>query len=120
MTDDEQLTSEPASEDMLWDVSILVQNPDDGRQISTTEQLTDRLRDRLDDVRQGVRAGTAAALASIRDLPSASGWSAQEVEVEFSLTLQAEAGVVISKIGGEAALGITVRFARSAAAEQEA
>ncbi|MFD5199134.1 CU044_2847 family protein [Streptomyces sp. NPDC058375] len=96
MTDDEPPTPAPTPEDALWDVSILVQNPDDGSQISTAEQLTDRLLHRLEDVRQGIRAGTTAALASIRDLPSASGWSAQEVEVEFSLTLQAEAGVAIS------------------------
>ncbi|WP_217255166.1 CU044_2847 family protein [Streptomyces sp. AC602_WCS936] len=114
MTDGARPTQGPAPEDDVWDVSIVLQNPDDGSQISTADQLTDRLRDRMTDVRQGIRAGTAAALASIRDLPSASGWSAQEVEVDFSLTLKAEAGVVISKIGAEAALGITVRFARSA------
>jgi hypothetical protein len=94
------------------DVAVFVYNIDNGRQISGA-RLPERLADRAADIRRGIHAGVGAVLEGIRGLPRDARWTADEVSASFALTLEAEAGVVLSKASASATLEISVTFRRT-------
>jgi NTP-dependent ternary system trypsin peptidase co-occuring protein len=65
--------------------------------MTATLDIADRLRARLD--------AEPPALA-----PTTSGWGLREVDLQFGLTLQAEAGVIVAKVGGSAAFQVTLIY----------
>ncbi|MBX7268129.1 hypothetical protein KIF24_20200 [Micromonospora sp. Llam7] len=101
------------------DVMVLVYDLDSGRRISGA-RLPERLADRADDIRKGIQAGVGTVLEGIRGLPRDSRWAADEVSVSFALTLEAEAGVLLSKASAAATLEVSVVFRRVEPVENSA
>ncbi|MDQ3933899.1 MAG: hypothetical protein M3340_04630 [Actinomycetota bacterium] len=70
------------------------------------EELAKRSGEALDNAMgtiRGVAAKTKAGIDSIVDKPD-------EVEVSFGITLTAEAGALVAKVGGEATLQVTLAW----------
>jgi Trypsin-co-occurring domain 1 len=83
-----------------------------GGEISWSGSVTDQLENRLGDVRNAIASGASAVAASLASLPGAEGWRLGEVEASFSVTLTAEAGVILSKASAGAAFEVKVLFKR--------
>jgi hypothetical protein len=81
-------------------------------EISWGASITDQLENRLGDIRHAIAAGASAVAASLGSLPGAQGWQLSEVEATFSVTLTAEAGVILSKASAGAAFGVKVLYKR--------
>ena len=65
--------------------------------ITATLDIAERLKAKLDAEPQ--------ALAT-----SESGWGLREVDLQFGLTLQAETGVIVAKVGGSATFQVTLTW----------
>jgi hypothetical protein len=65
--------------------------------MTATLDIAERLRARLD-------AEPEAAA------PTSSGWGLREVDLQFGLTLQAEAGVLVAKVGSSATFQVTLTW----------
>lgn len=65
--------------------------------MGATLDIADKLRAKLD--------ASPPALAT-----TSSGWSLREIDLQFGLTLQAEAGVIMAKVGGSATFQVTLMW----------
>ena len=94
---------------------VLVQVVDvrGGREIGWGGNLAEQLGDRADDVRAAIAAGARTVADSLVELPGARGWTLDQVEASFGVTLAAEAGVLLSKASAEATFEVTVAFKRT-------
>jgi hypothetical protein len=80
-----------------------------GEITATIAEVAGKLRDSLDE-----EAAKAEAVA-VREQPAgdqASGWRLDTVELAFELSLQAEAGVVITRASTEATFSVTLTWNR--------
>jgi hypothetical protein len=94
-------------------VLVQVVPVNDGRQqIGWGESTAEQLQNRLDDIRHAIAEGTKAVADSLGSLPGAKGWQLGEVSATFSLTLTAEAGVIISRASAGATFEVSVVFKR--------
>jgi hypothetical protein len=84
-----------------------------GREISWHDGAVERLRDRLSDVQAAVVAGVRAVAADMT--PDLSGWEVAELQAKFGVTLNAEAGVVVSRATTGATFEVTVTLRRKPA-----
>lgn len=87
-----------------------------GREISWGDGAVERLRDRMSDVQAAVVAGVRAVAANVT--PDLSGWEVAELQAKFGVTLNAEAGVVVSRATTGATFEVTVTLRRKPAADQ--
>lgn len=83
----------------------------DGRQIGWGSTVVEKLMDRVDDLKEAIVVGGRAIADSLPAIPGSHDWALKEVTGAFSVTLTAEAGVVISRASAEAAIEISVTFA---------
>jgi Trypsin-co-occurring domain 1 len=95
-------------------VSVVVVEPGDGREISWGSNQVEKLSDRVRDLNDAVRAGVVALMNGLPDLPSLEGWELSEVTGSFGVTLTAGAGVILTRVGADAALKVEVKFTRAA------
>ncbi|MFC5003093.1 CU044_2847 family protein [Dactylosporangium cerinum] len=89
-----------------------------GREISWGDGTVERLRDRLSDVQSAIVAGVRAVAANVT--PDLSGWEVAELQAKFGVTLNAEAGVVVSRATTGATFEVTVTLRRKPDAEPAA
>lgn len=74
--------------------------------------LVERLSDRIDDVTAAVDAIAERVAARFDRLRKARGdWALEEVSMEFSLDLEAEAGVLVARATTTAAFAVTLTWA---------
>jgi Trypsin-co-occurring domain 1 len=85
----------------------------DGREIAWGGGATERLHERIADVERAVADGVRTVASGLRDLATPEGWEVGEVQASFGVGLVAEAGVVLTKISGEATFEVTVTFRRT-------
>jgi len=83
-----------------------------GGEIAWGGSITDQLENRLDDIRNAIAAGASAVAESLPGLPSVTGWRLGEVEASFSVTVTAEAGVILSKASAGATFEVKVLYKR--------
>ncbi len=72
-----------------------------GELITATLEIAEQLRAKLD--------AEPEALA-----PTAAGWGLREVDLQFGLTLQAESGVIVAKVGASATFQVTLTWKKGA------
>lgn len=84
-----------------------------GRQIAWGSNKVEDLTSRLEDLKAAIASGGRAVADSLPAVPTASGWQVKEVSGTFGITLTAEAGVILSKVGAEAAFEVSITFERS-------
>ncbi|MBN6040073.1 CU044_2847 family protein [Amycolatopsis sp. 195334CR] len=99
--------------------SILVETVEVGaggnRQISQRLKTSELLSERLDDIEAAVGEAVDIVQASMANASTRSGWNVTKIEAGFGVKLKAEAGVILTRIGGEASfdLKITVESRRA-------
>jgi hypothetical protein len=81
-----------------------------GRQIAWGSVTVERLGDRLSDLKDAIVSGGCAIVESLPAIHGSPDWAIKEVSGSFSVTLTAEAGVVLSRASAEAAIEISVTF----------
>lgn len=92
-------------------LTVLVQVvPVEGREISFGSSLTEQLEDRIDDVRGAIATGIKVIAESLNDIRCSERWKMGDVSASFSVTLTAEAGVIVSKASAGATFEIQVTF----------
>lgn len=82
------------------------------RQIAPRERLTVQLTDRRDEIQAAVLLAADIIQSSADAGQTQNGWSIKEIEAKFSLTLAAEAGVILSKASAEAAFEVTITVSK--------
>jgi hypothetical protein len=87
-----------------------------GRQIGSVDRATEFLRDRKEDLIDAITQTTAILATSAPELEVAvqpsTTFQIGTVELSFGLTLTAEAGVIVSRIGAEATFEVKVSIDR--------
>jgi hypothetical protein len=83
------------------------------RQIGPRHRTTELLSGRRDDIEAAVGEACEIVQDSAAKLDERHGWRVSSLEAKFSLTLSAEAGVVISRASAEASFEVTVTIERS-------
>lgn len=87
--------------------------PKGGRQIGPPANTSQLLQERADDIRAAIDTAVVILRDSADKAAPVGPWGVDSLEATFSLTLTAEAGVLISKVSAEAAFEITVTIKRS-------
>ena len=82
------------------------------RQIAPRTRTTSLLRDRRDDIEAAVSEASTIVQDSVANVEDKNGWRLKTIEAKFSLTLAAEAGVILSKASAEASFEITLTIER--------
>ena len=102
----------------LRNVSIEVRpDPDTMDDTSIGDHLTEDLALRVDEVGDSVVA-ISERFASRLDTPALNdpplGWRVDEVEIGFSIDLEADAGLVIARVGTKAGFHVNIKWSRGA------
>jgi len=83
------------------------------RQIGPRSKATlEPLRERKADIEAAIAEGVAIAQSAATRSEGQDGWWISEFEVTFGVTLSADAGVIVAKVGTEASLGIKLTIKR--------
>ena len=98
----EVVSTAPASGDLGRRVKAVPEDFDKRADevMAATLDIADRLRTKLDE-------------GSAKLTDTSSGWGLREVDMTFGLTLRAEAGVIVAKLGGDASFGVTLMWKRN-------
>lgn len=96
-----------------YETLVKVIDVGDGREIAWGGGATEKLQGRIGDVQQAVAEGVKAVSSSLPSLATVEGWHIDEVEASFGVSLVAEAGVVLTKVSGEATFEVKVAFRRA-------
>lgn len=83
-----------------------------GREIGWGDNAVERLRDRFGDVRDAIVAEVRSVTTGLDRLPESGQWRVSEISTKFGVTLTAEAGAIVSKVGGGATFEITATLTR--------
>lgn len=86
--------------------------PTSRRQISPVDRSWERLTDSLPVVRAAIDQGVELALSAASAAEPDGAWRLSEIELSFGVKVTAEAGVIVSSVGGEASLEVTIRATR--------
>jgi hypothetical protein len=82
------------------------------RQIAPTERLTAQLTERRSEIEGAVALAAEIVQSSVVDTEEKKGFQVREIEAKFGITLTAEAGVILSKVGAEATFEVTIKVSR--------
>jgi hypothetical protein len=83
------------------------------RQIGSRRRTSALLQERRGDIEAAVGEACEIVQDSVAQVNARNGWQVSSLEAKFSLTLTAEAGVVISKASAEASFEVTVTIERT-------
>lgn len=83
------------------------------RQIGSRQRTTALLQERRGDIEAAVGEACEIVQDSAAKVEARHGWRVGSLEAKFSLTLGAEAGVIISKASAEASFEVTVTIERA-------
>jgi hypothetical protein len=95
------------------EVLVQVVPVEESREIGWGSSVAEQLGTRLEDIRNAIAAGAGAVAGSLGNLPSAQGWSLEEVSASFGVMLTAQAGVILSKATAGATFEVKVLFKRT-------
>lgn len=102
---------------MTVDIRVETRSAGEG-DLSGRPHLPEALGSRIDEIADAVLQVTSSLKARLdRDLDSSretQSWSLDQVEMAFSLDLEAEAGVVISRVSTTAGFEVTLTWSRPA------
>ena len=82
------------------------------RQIGPKETILKDLQKRRPDLEAAITAGVDLSGDALSNTSSTRGWHVSEFEVKFGISLTAEAGVIVSRAGGEASFEVSVKITR--------
>lgn len=86
--------------------------PRSDRQISPVHRTWERLESSRRIVEEAIAEGVSLALGAAIGSNDTDNWRLSELEVCFGIKVTADAGVIVSSVGGEASLEVTVRASR--------
>lgn len=66
-------------------------------------------------IEDAIAEGVTLALGAASESRDTETWQVSELEVRFGVKVTADAGVIVSSVGGEASLEVTVRASRRSA-----
>jgi hypothetical protein len=76
------------------------------------ERTWELLADSKPIVESAIGEGIDLALAATSSADSRDGWQFSEIELAFGIKLSAEAGFIVSSVGGEASIEVRIRVSR--------
>ncbi|MFE5409596.1 CU044_2847 family protein [Microbacterium sp. NPDC056569] len=95
--------------DVLVEVVTL---PVAGRPLSAVDRSWERLADARATIESAIEQGISLAVGAATTSSDSVDWQISEVSIGFGIKVTAEAGVLVSSVGGEASLEVTVRATR--------
>lgn len=94
---------------VLVEVSAL---PASSRQIGPVDRAWESLDQAQGRIDSAISTGIAVALRGAESGPADGEWQISELEISFGVKVTAEAGVIVSSVGGEASIEVKVHIAR--------
>jgi hypothetical protein len=87
-------------------------DPSASRQIGPRARTTDLLHNRREEIESAVAEASAIAQHAVSTSEDKNGWRVKKLDVQFGLTLAAEAGVIVSKASADASFQVTISIER--------
>ncbi|WP_284749592.1 CU044_2847 family protein [Amycolatopsis sp. RTGN1] len=101
----------------MTDSSILVETvevgADGNRQISARPKTSELLSERREDIEAAVAEAVDVMQKSMDDTATRSGWKVAKLEASFGIKLKADAGVILTRVGGEASFDFKITVERT-------
>ena len=96
--------------------SILVETVEAGadanRQIAPRLKTSELLSDRREDIEAAVAEAADIVQKAMDDSTPRSGWKIAKVEASFGIKLKADAGAILTRVGGEASFDLKITVER--------
>lgn len=96
----------------MTEVLIEAVRPTPGRQIGPRAHQLVSLAEHREVLQHAIREGIQAAAVAFEQ-PAAGDWKVSSVEITFGVSLTTEAGVIISKVAGEASFEVSATISRT-------
>lgn len=86
---------------------------DGNRQIARRLKTSELLSQRREDIEAAVAEAVEVMQASMKTSEARTGWKVSKLEASFGIKLKADAGVILTRVGGEASFDFKITVERT-------